>query len=858
MRIIPLGGAAEVGASSTIIEFGKSRLLVDAGIRIGEQGSNQLPDLSRLKDEAGPLDGIFLTHAHMDHSGALPLVHTAYPNVPIFMTPATAAVVRILLSDSLRLMEDKYLQESELPLYPPEAVESCLGCIRPIPFDFPITSLSGEVSAIFHPAGHILGASSISLMGRSGSVLLSGDISLTEQRTVPGMLPPHLEHDVVIVESTYGDRIHAHRPTQESDLIHTVADVVEGGGKVLFPAFAVGRAQEVILILQDAIARGELPAVPIFVDGLVQAVCDAYSRFPTYLQQHLRSSLGRGSNPFFPAQGTTMRVRSPRQREQLLSGGPCCIIASSGMMTGGPSAYYATHLVGDRRNMIAITGYQDEEAPGRRLLDLAEAHPSQRHLWIGERMYPVRCRVERYSLSAHADSFEIAGLMRQMSPSQGVVLVHGDGDARESLASTVNDWVGCRVFLPDNGEIMTFENQRRVFYEPKRRVAPPRIGGSHQPLDARALPHLHQALWAETGRKGLYRLADLHARWYGPQTPFSPEEAEELQHLLATSPYFEPDRKRPHLYRLRSPQEEDPSTESSSPPTGGLLEMNRALQCAAEKFPPETGLYKKGARQENRQLLLFFRFPQMAQQRYQQELAALEQETGWHIELNQMPHHAALDELARKMLPSSWNMAKNPSIMHEKQMVKLTLFAPEHIDTDTLQQQLAAWSATYLAETGYQLSWQLQTTPHTASSDTQATVKPDEPMEINRAYQCIDEAFLSCTHRPYKKSKKGQHIVLSFLTPEMGQQYQDLLQTLQTKTGWEITINPEPNLYGIKQQVRSLIPDSWGMTKDPAPLKAQRLVRIRLPALPEPSLLEDVAQQVYAQTYFHLEISTGD
>lgn len=856
MRIIPLGGAEEVGASSTIVEFGKSRLLVDAGIRIGEQGSNQLPDLSRLKDEAGPLDGIFLTHAHMDHSGALPLVHMAYPNVPIFMTPATAAVVRILLSDSLRIMEDRYLQESELPLYPPEAVESCLGCIRPIPFDFPITSLSGEVSGIFHPAGHILGASSISLMGRSGSVLLSGDISLTEQRTVPAMLPPHIEHDVVIVESTYGDRIHAHRPTQESNLIRTVADVIESGGKVLFPAFAVGRAQEVILILQDAIARRELPVVPIFVDGLVQAVCDAYSRFPTYLQQHLRSSLGRGNNPFFPAQGHTIRIRSPRQREQVIQGGPCCIIASSGMMTGGPSAFYAKHLVADRRNMIAITGYQDEEAPGRRLLDLAEAHPSQRHWWIGDRMYPVRCRVERYSLSAHADSFEIAGLVRQMSPSQGVVLVHGEGDARESLASTVDNWVGCNVLLPNNGETMTFNAQRKVFYEPKRRVSSPRIGGEKQPLDAHALSHLHQALWAETGRKGLYRLADLHARWYGPQTSFAEEEAASLQTLLADSPHFEPDRKRPHLYRLRHPEVEsaDPETPASS---SDVLEMNRALQCVSEIFPPETGLYKKGARQENRQLLLFFRFPQMAQQRYQTELKRLQQETGWNIELNQMPHHAALDEFARTILPESWPMAKNPSILHEKQMVRLTVYTPQDLSDCELEQQQEHLSQRYLTETGYELTWLFQPRPQ-REEPALHHISSQSPMEINRAYQFIDEAFLSQPHRPYKKSKKGDQIVLSFLTPEIGQHYQDLLASLQTQMGWELAINPEPNLYGIKQEVRALIPASWGMTRDPAPIKAQRIVRVRLETVPAPQAVEEIAQQVFAQTHFHLEIYTGE
>lgn len=856
MRIIPLGGADEVGASSTIVEFGKVRLLVDAGIRIGEQGGNQLPDLSRIKDEAGPLDGIFLTHAHMDHSGALPLVHMAYPDVPIYMTPATAAVVRILLSDSLRLMDKRYQHELEIPLYPPEAVESCLGVIRPIPYDYPIASISGEAAATFHPAGHILGASSISLSGRTGSILMSGDISVTEQRTVPGMLPPSLQHDVVMVESTYGDRMHAHRPTQEADLIRTVADVIEAGGKVLFPAFAVGRAQEVILILQHAIERKELPAMPVFVDGLVQAVCDTYSRFPTYLQQHLRSRLKRGQNPFFPSDGSVFRVRSAQQREKVLEGGACCIIASSGMMTGGPSAFYASHLVDNPKNMIAITGYQDEEAPGRRLLELAEAPPSQRRLRIKDRVYQVRCRVERYSLSAHADSFEIAGLVRQMDPAQGVVLVHGDGGARESLASTMESFVGGNVYTPSNGEVLQFSNKKKVYYSPPKSGKVPQIGGTDQPLDERSLSHLHQSLWAETGRKGLYRVADLHARWYGPSQLFSPGDADSMQQLLDTSKLFEADRKRPHLFRLRSPEPVGGKKKNSKPPTEyGVLEMNRALQCVSKYFQPEDGLYKKGARQENRQLLLFFRFPQIAKQKFEDELEQLGKETGWSVILNDMPHHAALDEYVRKLVPEEWELVKNASIMHDQQLVRIMLYKPDDWDEDALEWELSQLCDTYLNETGYRLEGMFKRRKH-KKSESDSVQKG--PMEINRAYQHIEDGFSSCSHRPYKKSKKGDQIVLSFLTPEIGEHYQSTIDNLSEETGWSISINPEPNLYGIKQEVRLLIPESWGMKRDPAPIKTQRVVRVRVDELPDTHQVEEVAQRVYVQTSFHLELSAGD
>lgn len=857
MRIIPLGGAHEVGASSTIVEFGQHRILVDAGIRIGAHEGDQLPDLSRIQMEAGRLSAIFLTHAHMDHSGALPLVHMAYPNVPIYMTPATAAVVRILLSDSLRLMEGKFEREGEIPLFPPEAVASCLGCIRPIPFDFPVKIAEGQVSAIFHPAGHILGASSITFQGRTGSLLISGDISVTDQRTVPGMLAPNIRPDVVMIESTYGDRLHAHRPTQEAQLIQTVANVVESGGKVIFPAFAVGRAQEIVLILRQAVAARLLPEFPIYVDGMVQSVCDAYSRFPTYLQKHLRVSLQKGENPFFPAGGSVFRVRNAQERKRVLEGPPCCIIASSGMMTGGPSAFYASHLASNRSNLIAITGYQDEEAPGRRLLDMAEAPPESRSLRINDQNVRIECKVAKYALSAHADSGEISGLIGQMSPSQGVILVHGDGDARSSLASTIERLVGGKVYTPGNGEILAFEQSRKVFYNsPRRKTRTLRIGGAHQPLDQRALSHLHQALWAESGRRGLYRLSDLHARWFGPEYEASTDDLNALSELLAGGqPYFSPDFRRNHLFRLNSPKSSKQKRNAKTSSNSGVLEMNQALQCVAKIFPDveESGLYKKGARQEEQKLRLYFRFPAVAKKKYAQHFKDLEQQTGWSIELNDMPHHAALESLARQLLPNAWNLAKNPAIFHEKQSVRLRIYEPEEAGYEELADTLCA---DYLEQTGYSVDFMFVRA--SAPPLKKEPQKGDTKLEINRAYQHIEHIFAPLPHQPYKKSKKGEKIVLSFLSPEIGHRYSTTLDQISEAIGWPISINPEPNQYGIKQEVRSLFPAHWHIAGEPGVIKQRALVRVCLDSIPQEDELNEIAEEIFERTGFHLEVASSD
>lgn len=859
MRIIPLGGAEEVGASSTIVEFGRHRVLVDAGIRIGVGKGEELPDLERIQREAGELTAIFLTHAHMDHSGALPLVHLAYQNVPIYMTPATASVVRILLSDSIRLMSKKYELEGEIPLYPQEAVESCLGSIRPVPFDYPIRIAEGDISVTFHPAGHILGASSVALSGNSGSILISGDISVTEQRTIPGMLAPNIQPDVIMVESTYGDRLHAHRPTQEAQLVRTVAEIIESGGKVIFPAFAVGRAQEIILILRQAIANGDLPAFPIFVDGMVQSVCDAYSRFPSYLQRHLRHSLRNGENPFFPAEGTVYRVRNAQQRQRVLDGPPCCIVASSGMMTGGPSAFYASQLGSGRNNLIAITGYQDEEAPGRRLLDLADAAPENRILRIHDRDVRIHSRVEKYSLSAHADSGQIAGLIGQMSPSQGVVLVHGDDGARNSLASTVDSVVGCNVYMPGNGQPIQFKKGRRVFYAPRKSMSAPRIGGADQPLDERALAHLHQVLWSEAGKKGLYGLSALYARWYGPNSAPEQEELDALKALLdGPQKHFLPDPRRPHMYRLRVPGSGKKRAHQSYTPDG-VMEMNRALQAVSEIFPDfdEVGLYRKGAEQHKRSLRLSFRFPKTAKKRYQDQLQQLEALTGWQVVVHDKPHHAALESFARECLPQDWELAKNPSIHHDKEMVVVRVFEPEHpTDLEERQDMVDYICHQYTQETGLamEVHFQKQSKPVAPLEVEEVT----ERLEINRAFEYIKQTFAELPHQPYKRSKKDDRIVLSFLSPGLGERYKEQLHEISEAIGWPIEINPEPNQYGIKQEVRSLFPPEWQMTSEPGVLKHKRVVRVRLDHAPGQDELEQIAELIFERTGFHLELADRD
>lgn len=253
MKIIPLGGAEEVGATCTLIEIGGHRLLIDAGIRM--TGQDSLPDLSGITDFGG-IEAILLTHAHTDHTGALPVVHRSFPHVPIYATPGTQSIVCVLFKDALNIMRNRYEAERDVPLYTRELVESVFTRFQPVQLGQTVRLFGGDVAATFFPVGHILGAACIGLQSEANSavgeesVFFTGDYSVTPQLTVGGMLPPitvdrNFKPQVVFTESTYGSRLHANRAAEERRLAETVAQIVASGGRVVIPAYAVGRAQEV-------------------------------------------------------------------------------------------------------------------------------------------------------------------------------------------------------------------------------------------------------------------------------------------------------------------------------------------------------------------------------------------------------------------------------------------------------------------------------------------------------------------------------------------------------------------------------------------------------------------------------------
>ncbi len=552
MQVIFVGGASGVGASCLAVEIAGQWIIVDAGVRV-DRKSDPLPDLALL--EGRDVRAIFVTHAHADHIGALPLVHQAFPMAPIFASRATGLLMEVMLADALRIMSRRAAEEMEIPLYPPELVGSMLSRVRPLPVGETLTlpQVPG-VSIHASRAGHIAGAVSFSFSGSDGTLVVSGDISSTPQRTVLGASPPPVDHcDLLVLESTYGARLHPNRQGEEQRLAQAVADGIARGGHTLIPCFGLGRGQEILLVLQAAQEKGQIPDFPIYVDGLVRRVCNTYLLLPEALPPVLQRQIRKGYLPFTGR--NVSFVRDERERERILAGPPACILSSSGMLTGGPSVWYAQRLAAQEQAAILITGYQDEEAPGRRLLDLAEQKNSV--LDLNGTTVQVRCHVAKYSLSAHADGGELAAYAAALKPRK-VALVHGDPEAREALRRLL---VEAEVVLPENGSTLTPQGTRGKQSKQTEQVqalpALPVDIGQGRDLTPGMLPELWQAV-SQVPSLRIVTARELAYTWFGQVGEAETAEVLSILDEDYEQRYFIRQQALEEAYRVRGQSEEEP------------------------------------------------------------------------------------------------------------------------------------------------------------------------------------------------------------------------------------------------------------------------------------------------------------
>ena len=455
-----LGGADQVTGSKHLLEFDDARFLFDCGMFQGRR--KEANEINKtLGFDPSEIDAMVLSHAHIDHCGNIPtLVQKGYPKA-IHATSATADLLPIMLRDSAHIQEADaaYLNQKTnrrgqppvVPLYTLADVEASLKLIRPHDYNEPVP-LPGGVVVTHVDAGHILGAALalVEIPKPGGDYLriaLAFDLG---RRNLPLLHNPvQLQDvDILISESTYGDRLHDNALNAREELRDGIVRALGRGGKVLIPTFALGRAQEIVYHLVQLRDRGEIPSVPVFVDSpMAQAIAGVFEKNADYLDDEshvLRGQVGSVVKPDW----LTFTESVEESKSITSSKTPSIVIAASGMCEHGRILHHLKHGIENEKNLILLVGYQAENTLGRRIQN------GEKKVRIFGDEFALKAEVQTlHSFSAHADRLELFRYVRDAKPKK-VFLVHGEQSQRESFARLLQEQLHMDVSLPANGEVV--------------------------------------------------------------------------------------------------------------------------------------------------------------------------------------------------------------------------------------------------------------------------------------------------------------------------------------------------------------------------------------------------------------------
>lgn len=425
MRI--LGSGREVGRAAIYLKTGETGVLLDYGVNFDEHDTPQLPLHVRPAD----VSFIVISHAHLDHVGAAPYMFIT-GNLKVYATKPTMDIARLLVLDFLKLNSyyveyeirefDRMYRSTEFLNYGERA------------------EYEGFTVQLFN-AGHILGSSMTYLETPDGhKILYTGDMNTIRTWTLSEAEQPPYDVGTLVIEATYGGRNHPPRHLAERKLHEVVEETIDREGTVLIPAFSVGRTQEVIAML-----HAQAPYLDIYIDGMSREVTEIYLKYKKFLRDPaLFQRVFENVN--FVTDSSVRRKLAKKQP-------PCVIVASAGMLKGGPSLYYLKHLAGNAKNSIVLVSYQATNSNGHKLLETGML-PDQ---GID---YPVKARIEWIDLSSHAGSDDLLRFISKYKSSlKNLILVHGSPEDVNTLAGKVQAELGkdLRVFTPSNGETVKLE-----------------------------------------------------------------------------------------------------------------------------------------------------------------------------------------------------------------------------------------------------------------------------------------------------------------------------------------------------------------------------------------------------------------
>lgn len=435
--LITLGGFKQVGRSCMLVITRESKLMLDCGIHPGvKPGPDAYPRLDWIDLDLDELDAVIVSHAHLDHTGFLPVLFKYGYDGPVYCTEPTLPLMTLLLSDYVKVAQS---QGKQLLFDMKDVREVIRHCIT-LPYAT-VTDISPDVKLVFNNAGHILGSATIHLHVGEGAynIVYTGDFKYGKTQLFESAVWNYPRVETLVVEATYGAKedVMPKREEVEESFAKTVNETLENGGKVLIPVPAVGRAQEIMLVIDKYMKEGKIKEVPVFLEGMLSEATAIHISYPEYLSKELKTKLlETDENPFASEYFTV--IEHPSNRDEALREGPAIIMATSGMLEGGPVLGYFESIVEDERNKVLFVSYQITGTLGRRVLDGA-----RQVSLLDEKgklkIVDIKCKVEKIEgFSGHSDYNQIIKFAGKMRPKlQQVIVGHGEKSKVENVANMI-------------------------------------------------------------------------------------------------------------------------------------------------------------------------------------------------------------------------------------------------------------------------------------------------------------------------------------------------------------------------------------------------------------------------------------
>ncbi len=445
-RVTMLGCCREVGRAAFLLTTPESRVLIDCGEKPDSNNSTPylyVPEIHPLSQS----DAVVLTHAHLDHCALVPLLYKYGYDGPVYSTPPTRDLSAMLQLDYLDVIhkEDRKIPYSsnEVKTYIKHSITLNYGNV---------TDIAPDIKLTFHNAGHILGSAIAHFHIGDGlyNIAFTGDFNYSKSRLFNPATANFPRLEALFMESTYGgsDNMQPARSDAEEKLYETINIVLSRGGKVIIPAFAVGRSQEVMLALEEGIRKEKIPNVKIYLDGMIKEATAIHTTYPEYLNSDLRNLIFKeGMNPFLSE--CFVAVDSSDLRERVINGDPCVIITTSGMMNGGPVMEYLSNLAADERNALVFVGYQADGTLGRRI------QKGWREVPLGRgRTIIINLEIVTVDgFSGHSDRRQLMNYVGQVQPRpEKIFTIHGDENNTIDLASSLYKRYHIQTHSPMNLE----------------------------------------------------------------------------------------------------------------------------------------------------------------------------------------------------------------------------------------------------------------------------------------------------------------------------------------------------------------------------------------------------------------------